>query len=91
MNSHNSPKAIASPDGKPVIAFASTAKLQQWVAKNHTNHTGFWLRIFKKGSEQPTLTYAEALDVALAKSPKAATFFTTLNKANRYAIYKRKA
>ena len=65
MNPHNAPKSIASPDGKPVIAFPSTAKLQEWVAKNHASHTGFWLRIFKKGSQQLTVTYAEALDVAL--------------------------
>ena len=59
------PTELASPDGKPVIAFASAAKLQRWLAKNHTTPAGFWLRIFKKGSEQPTVTYAEALDVAL--------------------------
>ena len=59
------PTDLVSPDGKPVIAFASAAKLQQWLATNHTSHSGFWMRIFKKGSEQPTVTYAEALDVAL--------------------------
>lgn len=36
-----------------------------WLAENHTQPTGIWLRIFKKGSNALTVTYAEALDEAL--------------------------
>ena len=45
--------------------FADLAKLERWLAKNHASHAGFWMRIFKKNSSRPSVTYAEALDVAL--------------------------
>ena len=54
-----------SPDGKPVIAFVSARKFEQWLATHHDTHAGFWMRIFKKDSGRATVTYAEALDVAL--------------------------
>jgi uncharacterized protein YdeI (YjbR/CyaY-like superfamily) len=59
------PAELPSPDGKPVRAFASARKFEQWLAEHHAKHAGLWLRIFKKGSGRATVTYAEALDVAL--------------------------
>src|SRR5262245_41225507 len=52
-------------DETPVLAFASAGKWGAWLAKNHARSTGIWLRIFKKGSDTPTVTYSEALDEAL--------------------------
>ena len=49
----------------PILAFESGAKLRIWLAKNHEESNGIWLRIFKKDSGQKTVTYNEALDVAL--------------------------
>jgi uncharacterized protein YdeI (YjbR/CyaY-like superfamily) len=60
-----SPKPPASPDAKPVIAFVSARQFEQWLVRHHGAHEGFWMRIFKKGSGPATVTYAEALDVAL--------------------------
>lgn len=62
-----SPKAkpLSSPDGKPVKGFSSPVDFEAWLAKNHVGHTGIWLRMFKKGSGRATVTYAEALEVAL--------------------------
>jgi uncharacterized protein YdeI (YjbR/CyaY-like superfamily) len=49
----------------PVIAFASKSKWKTWLEKNHTASTGLWLKIAKKESEIETVTYDEALVVAL--------------------------
>jgi uncharacterized protein YdeI (YjbR/CyaY-like superfamily) len=54
-----------SPDGKPVIAFRSARQFERWLGRNHAQESGIWLRIFKKGSGRATVTYAEALDMAL--------------------------
>lgn len=57
--------AIASPDGKPVIAFSTTGKLERWLNKHHAEHGGVWIQFFKKDSGHKSIAYAEALDVAL--------------------------
>lgn len=45
--------------------FKSPADFRQWLERNHARSDGIWLRIFKKASDQKSLTYAEALDLAL--------------------------
>jgi uncharacterized protein YdeI (YjbR/CyaY-like superfamily) len=52
-------------DEEPVIAFKSQRAFESWLEKNHDTIRGIWLRIYKKASGMPTVTYAEALDVAL--------------------------
>lgn len=59
------PTVIASPDGKPVIAFSTPNKLERWLSKHHAEHGGVWIQFFKKDSYHKSITYAEALDVAL--------------------------
>lgn len=54
-----------TPKDLPVIAFVSPQKWDNWLAKNHTLSNGIWMRIYKKASGKPSLTYAEALDEAL--------------------------
>jgi uncharacterized protein YdeI (YjbR/CyaY-like superfamily) len=51
--------------GLPIIAFASPAKWEEWLQEHHGTSKGLWLKIAKKGSGETTVTYAEALDVAL--------------------------
>lgn len=46
-------------------AFASAAKWESWLKKNHADSHGLWLRLFKKDSGVKTVTYEEALLVAL--------------------------
>lgn len=55
------------PDQKtlPILEFKSQKTFETWLAKNHKKSTGLWIRHFKKNSEQSSITYAEALDVAL--------------------------
>jgi uncharacterized protein YdeI (YjbR/CyaY-like superfamily) len=49
----------------PVLAFASARAWEAWLAKHHSESTAVWLRISKKASSTKSVTYAEALDVAL--------------------------
>jgi uncharacterized protein YdeI (YjbR/CyaY-like superfamily) len=49
----------------PVLPFASQAKWRDWLTEYHGQSAGVWLKLAKKGSDTPSVTYAEALDVAL--------------------------
>ena len=48
-----------------ILSFRTSAEFRKWLAANHRRSDGIWLRIFKKNSGEPTVTYAEALDEAL--------------------------
>jgi uncharacterized protein YdeI (YjbR/CyaY-like superfamily) len=56
---------MAKPDTLPTVAFKTSQAFENWLAENHETSKGLWLKIFKKGSGQQTVSYAEALDVAL--------------------------
>jgi uncharacterized protein YdeI (YjbR/CyaY-like superfamily) len=49
----------------PVIAFASLEDWGRWLEEHHTSADGLWLKIAKKGSDIASISYAEALEVAL--------------------------
>ena len=51
--------------GLPILFFESRKKFADWLAKNHNKSAGLWLKIAKKATGIHTVTYAEALDVAL--------------------------
>jgi uncharacterized protein YdeI (YjbR/CyaY-like superfamily) len=53
------------PDPKKIKSFRSEAAFETWLAANHARQTELWLKIHKKASGLPTITYAQALDVAL--------------------------
>ena len=53
------------PDPKRIKAFRTEAAFETWLAANHSRESELWLRIYKKDSGRPTVTYAQALDVAL--------------------------
>lgn len=53
------------PDPKRIKSFRTGAALEAWLAANHARETELWLRIHKKDSGVPTVTHAQALDVAL--------------------------
>jgi uncharacterized protein YdeI (YjbR/CyaY-like superfamily) len=53
------------PDPKKIKSFPSAADFEKWLSKHHDRENELWLRIYKKGSGQPTVTVAEALDVVL--------------------------
>jgi uncharacterized protein YdeI (YjbR/CyaY-like superfamily) len=48
-----------------IVSFTSSPDLRTWLAKNHSQSEGIWLRIYKKNSGVTTVTYAEALDQSL--------------------------
>lgn len=48
-----------------ILSLRSAKEWKAWLKLNHARSKGVWLRISKKGSAEKSLTYAEALDVAL--------------------------
>jgi uncharacterized protein YdeI (YjbR/CyaY-like superfamily) len=48
-----------------ILRFRSPSEFRKWLAANHRQSDGIWLRIFKKDSGEATVTYAQALDEAL--------------------------
>ena len=54
--------------GKPdleIIPFASATDWEQWLEQNHAISKGIWLQMYKKESGIESVTYPQALDVAL--------------------------
>jgi len=52
-------------DTLPTIEFKTAKAFETWLKKHHANTDGLWIKIFKKDSGKATVSYAEALDVAL--------------------------
>jgi uncharacterized protein YdeI (YjbR/CyaY-like superfamily) len=48
-----------------VVSFVTQHEWEAWLAQNFMLHEGIWLKLYKKNSLLPSITYAEALDVAL--------------------------
>jgi len=53
------------PDPLPVMSFESTDAWDAWLAAHHADSPGLWLKIAKKGATGRTVSYSDALDVAL--------------------------
>jgi uncharacterized protein YdeI (YjbR/CyaY-like superfamily) len=49
----------------PIIPFASREAWEAWLEEEHAASEGLWLKIAKRGSGIETVTFVEALDVAL--------------------------
>lgn len=49
----------------PIILFETADEWETWLVENEANAPGVWLRLAKKASGKPSVTYTEALDVAL--------------------------
>ncbi|HXD10845.1 MAG TPA: YdeI/OmpD-associated family protein [Anaerolineales bacterium] len=56
---------MLKPTGLPTLPFESKKKWVDWLAKHHDKSMGVWLKLGKKGTRIPSVTYEEALDVAL--------------------------
>jgi len=53
-------------DELPIRLFADPGALEAWLEENHdSSSAGLWLKIAKKGSGKRSVTYAEALELAL--------------------------
>lgn len=53
------------PDPKKIKSFRTDAAFEAWLAVDHADESEIWLKIHKKDSGIPTVTAAQALDVAL--------------------------
>lgn len=49
----------------PIVPFGSRGAWEEWLEERHASSEGVWLKIAKKGSGIESVTFAEALDVAL--------------------------
>ena len=50
---------------EPRLAFATQSEWDAWLEGNGSTSPGVWLRLARKSAEQPTVTYAQALESAL--------------------------
>jgi len=57
--------APLAPEPAKIKSFRTEAAFESWMRKNHAREREVWLRIYKKGAAVPSITIAEALDVAL--------------------------
>lgn len=55
---------MVNPDVE-TVSFPTAVALEEWLAANHATSPGIWLKLAKKVAGVESLTYAEALDVAL--------------------------
>lgn len=53
------------PNPRNIRGFRSESDFEAWLAKHHDRVSELWLRIYKKASGRATVTYQQALDVAL--------------------------
>jgi uncharacterized protein YdeI (YjbR/CyaY-like superfamily) len=54
-----------APPKKETAFFASSAAFEAWLEAHSADSDGIWLEIAKKGAAKSSITYPEALDVAL--------------------------
>lgn len=57
-------KSIIPPELAPTL-FKSAKAFEAWLKKNHATSEGLWLKIAKRGSNEPSVTYPEAVEIAL--------------------------
>lgn len=48
-----------------VAEFKSASQWEKWLAKNHSESKGIWIRFFKKASDVSSVSTSDALDLAL--------------------------
>lgn len=52
-------------DELPIVHFADAAAMEAWLEGDGGASQGVWLKIAKKGAEEPSVTYEEAVELAL--------------------------
>lgn len=60
------PKKGAPVAELPTLSFATPSAFADWLADHHAEARGIWLRFARKATGEASITYAEAVDVALA-------------------------
>jgi uncharacterized protein YdeI (YjbR/CyaY-like superfamily) len=54
----------SSPEAAPAL-FKNAKAFETWLKKHHATSDGLWLKIAKRGAAEPSVTYPEAVDIAL--------------------------
>ena len=49
----------------PTKLFRSAGEWEKWLETNHDRSRGLWVKISKRGAGATSLTYAQALEVAI--------------------------
>jgi uncharacterized protein YdeI (YjbR/CyaY-like superfamily) len=58
--------AVKAASAAPVpILFKNARAFETWLKKHHAASDGLWLQIAKKGADEPSVTYLEAIEIAL--------------------------
>jgi uncharacterized protein YdeI (YjbR/CyaY-like superfamily) len=52
-------------DGLPIIPFQFQEDWERWLEDNHAESEGLWLKMAKKASGIPTVSFNDAIDVAI--------------------------
>jgi len=52
-------------DATESTLFRNAKAFEAWLRKNHAKSDGLWLRIAKRGADEPSVTYPEAVEIAL--------------------------
>jgi uncharacterized protein YdeI (YjbR/CyaY-like superfamily) len=52
-------------DSDPIHGFESQKAWEKWLKENHRTSSGIWMRLARKASGIPSITYAEAVESAL--------------------------
>ena len=53
------------PDPKKIKSFRTAEAFEKWLSMHHARETEVWLKVHKKDSGLPSVTHAQALEVAL--------------------------
>ena len=53
--------------GLPVLVFSGPKEWEDWLAKHHDTAKGVWVTFAKKGVDTATVTYPEAVEIALCQ------------------------
>ena len=56
---------ITTKPNLPIVPFASRGAWEAWLEEHHATSEGLWLKIAKKGSGLETVTYDQAVEIAL--------------------------
>jgi uncharacterized protein YdeI (YjbR/CyaY-like superfamily) len=59
------PVAKPAPPAAATRLFRSARAFETWLQKHHASSDGLWLQIAKRGAAEPSVTYAEAVEIAL--------------------------
>lgn len=57
-------KSAVKLDSTPTL-FKSAKAFEAWLKKHHASSDGLWLKLARRGCDEPSVTYHEAVEIAL--------------------------